>query len=712
MSMSSTRSRSYLETTQAVNALIARLRDRLKPPIRIGTTDWSKTYRRLSAKSSAKEGRYNPDLTPWVFGMHAALDDPTIQKIVAEKSAQIAWTDGVIMNYVGKRIHTDPCPMVVLFPKLKTAQSFQKEKLDPAIEATPALSAIIPISKKRDTNNLWNRKEFPRGFLKLVTSNAPDEVKSTSAPVVIVEEPDDTNENVKEQGDSITLLEERTKSYSDRRRKVILGGTPTVEGFSRIHQAYQASDQRVYLVQCPDCNERHELAFENVHWSSDAPAEHPVFGRAQPETAHYVCPHCGSIWNDSKKFRAVLQTSRLENYGWVATAHAPGTAGFRICELVSGFPGSRMEVIVRKFLVALHALKQGDDTKMRSFVNNTEGRPYRIKSGLPELDELATRALDYEPFTVPDGGLLLTIGIDVQHNRLAIVIRAWGRGEESWLVAWGEVFGNVMDQGNDPLSRGVWGALTTILTSGYRHETGGVLRIRAASIDSSDGNTSDAVYKYVRAARGRGIPIMAIKGARDVGVEIFAAPRQSIDTNQENSKAAKYGLRSFPVGTVKAKDLILGNRMQLEGEGPGRMHWYRLVRDDYLRQLTAEVKVPGRRGGRPVWQVKVGARNEALDGEVYALHAARSLKTHLFSEAHWLVEQARFQQSGLFESVPVITALPSGETAPPLDDLPAGSDGVPVAPVPAVTPQAVQQPARRPAGPRPAVRSRYLSGRR
>lgn len=647
--------------------------------------------------------------------MHAALDDPTIQKVVAEKSAQIAWTDGVIMNYIGKRIHTDPCPMVALFPKLKTAQSFQREKLDPAIEATPVLSNIIPVSKKRDSNNQWNRKEYPRGFLKLVTSNAPDDVKSTSAPVVIVEEPDDTNENVKEQGDSITLLEERTKSYADRRRKVILGGTPTIDGFSRIHQSYEASDQRVYLVQCPDCNERHELAFTNVDWSKDGAVEHAVFGRARPETAHYICPHCGSIWNDSKKFRAVLQTSRLENFGWVATAHAPGTAGFRICELVSGFPGSRMEVLVRKFLIAEHALKQGDDTKMRSFVNNTEGRPYRIKSGLPELETLAQRALDYPSFTVPFGGLLITIGVDVQPDRLAITVRAWGRGEEGWLVVWGEIPGNVMDTGSDILSHGVWGALTTMLTSGYRHESGAVIRVRAASIDSGDGNTSDAVYAYVRAARAKGIPIMAIKGSRDAGAEIFVAPRQSVDMNQENSKAAKYGLRVFHVGVSKAKDLILGNRMQQEGEGPGRMHWYRSVREDYLAQLTAEVKVPGKRGGRPAWMKKAGARNEALDTEVYALHAARSLKTHLFTEAHWLAEQARFQQPGLFETIPVIEALPGGETL--AEPEPDGGDSdatskrpphVPAATKPAPPPR---QPVTRPA-PRAIARSQYLNKRR
>jgi len=49
--------------------------------------------------------------------------------------------------------------------------------------------------------------------MKLIASNSPGDVKSTSAPLVIVEEPDDCNQNVKGQGDSIKLAEERAKTY-------------------------------------------------------------------------------------------------------------------------------------------------------------------------------------------------------------------------------------------------------------------------------------------------------------------------------------------------------------------------------------------------------------------------------------------------------------------------------------------------------------------
>ncbi|MBA9898493.1 phage terminase large subunit family protein [Burkholderia cepacia] len=654
---------SFLNTTQTVHAVIRRIAMMLRPPEQIATTEWARKYRRLSAKGSASPGRYNPNITPWVFGMHDALDDPTVQKVVCMKSAQVAWTDGVLLNYIGKRIDVAPCPMVVMFPKEKTAKKFNLEKFEPMVEVTPRLAAKLPVHAARDKNNLWDHKTFAGGFLKFVTSNAPDDVKSTPAPVVAVEEPDDANTNVREQGDSITLLEERIKSYSGRQRKMILGGTPTVDGLSRIQQGYAASDQRVYLVPCPDCDEEHELAWENVTWSEGAEVVHEVYGRAQPETARYTCPHCGSLWDDATRIRAVRRGR------WVATAPFHGVAGFRINELVSPFPGSNMAELVKKWLTANKALREGDDTKMRAFVNNSQGRPYKYRTDLPELDVLAERALPYAELTVPTGGLVLTLGVDVQHDRLAIVLRAWGRGEESWLVLWGEIYGNVTEQQQDPMTGGVWGALTMLLSHAYRHENGWLLRVRATSIDSSDGATSDAVYKYVRAAQHAGYNVMAVKGSSNVDAEIFSVPKASIDSTRNNSKAAKYGLRPYMVGVSRAKDLILENRLKLEGDGPGRMHWYSGVRSDYLSQLTAEVKVPGPRGGKRVWK-KISPRNEALDCEGYALHAARSVKVHLMTEAHWQVEQHRASQVSLFDAVPVLEALPSALPAEVLPDPP------------------------------------------
>ncbi|MFP3615115.1 terminase gpA endonuclease subunit, partial [Paraburkholderia sp. SIMBA_050] len=250
-----------------------------------------------------------------------------------------------------------------------------------------------------------------------------------------------------------------------------------------------------------------------------------------------------------------------------------------------------------------------------------------------------------------------------------------------------EIYGNVLEQGTDPMVGGVWGALTDLITQGYRHANGWVLRVKAASIDSSDGSTSDAVYRYVRVAQKRGINIMAIKGAKQIDAEIFSVPKAPVDSVRNNSKAAKYGLRPYMVGVSKAKDLILDNRLKLEDDGAGRLHWYRGVRADYLQQLTAEVKVPGRTGSKRIWQKKAGARNEALDCEVYALHAARSIKTHLMSEAHWMIEQQRLSQVSLFDTVPVATGLPAVAEMEPPPDPPVAKTVPTRAPAPRNTPE-------------------------
>ncbi len=618
----------------------------LRPVRRLGVTLWANSYRYMSEKASALPGKYSVAITPYLVGIHAALDDPKIYKIVCMKGAQVAWTDGVLNNYIGSRIDVDPCAMVLMFPKEGAAKEYNQEKFIPMVDATPRLQDKVS-TKATTKENRQLFKSFPGGFLKMVGSNSTSSVKSTPAPVVMVEEPDDCNLNIKGQGDAIKLLEERTKTFP--RRKIIFGGTPAVKGVSTIEQEYKASDQRKHWVPCHECEEFHVLSWDHVHWDSDSARNHEIYGTALPESAYYACPHCGSVWDDERK------NQNVELGEWRAGAEFRGVAGFHISELYSGFPGSNFQRLVERYLEAKYTQERGDDTEMIVFVNACLGNPYEVESDAPETEVLEARALDYPEKTVAEGGLVLTAGIDVQHDRLAVVIRAWGVGEESWLVFWGEIYGATTDK-----SDAVWDDLDSLLFDQYRHARGVPLKIAASSIDSSDGATSDAVYHHARRNKKRGV--MAIKGASiDYGQrEIYSKPPVSVDEGRKN-KAAKYGLRPYIVGTSKAKDLI-ASRVKLDGQGPGRMHWYREVRGDYLEQLTAEVKVPAKSNPRKrVWQLKAGARNEGLDCEVYALHAARHCKTHLMTPAAWGRVEGRIFQVDLFGDDETLPDMPPPE---------------------------------------------------
>ncbi|CAM3723784.1 Terminase, large subunit [Pseudomonas wadenswilerensis] len=471
----------------------------------------------------------------------------------------------------------DPSPILILFPKAEAAKQYVAEKLEPMIAATKRLRKKVDL-RSRKLQQRQDFKRFPGGFLKMVGSNSPSSVKSTPVPRVAVEEPDDCNLNLRGQGDSIKLAKERLKTF--RRSKIIIGGTPTIKGLSAIDAELELSDKRIGLVPCHGCGQSHALSFEHLHCDEDPSYHHEVYGKRRPETAYYACPHCGEIWDDHQK------NANLQHGRWEATAEFRGIAGYILNELYATFHGSRFEVLMEKKLQAEHAASNGNHGPMIAFTNSQMGECYEYKSNAPKTDELEKRAEPYAELTAPKGVLLVTVGVDVQGDRLALVIVGWGRGEESWRLYWGELEGNPIDP-HDP----VWTELDKIIATPIPAEGGAQLAVSAVSIDSSDGNTNDAVYTYVR-DRQR-FNIMAIKGAsidsRDR--EIFTKPAQSADTSQDNTKAAKYGLRVYIVGTHKAKTLIDG-RMRLSGSGPGRMHWYSEIRADYYEQVTNEVLAP------------------------------------------------------------------------------------------------------------------------
>lgn len=648
--------------------------------------EWARKYRFLSSIEADRAGKYDPEVTPylcWPGNPLEALDDPTVIEVCCQKSAQVAWTSGVLGNILGKWIDLDPSPILGLFPKEGAAKEYMAEKFEPMVTATPRLRLAVDLrSRKAQQRMLFKR--FRGGFLKLVGSNSPSSVKSSPIPRIFIEEPDDCNLNLRGQGDSIKLAKERTKTFRRSRVKIVIGGTPTVEGTSTIAAEMKLSDKRVGMVPCHHCGEEHALSFDNLKCPEDPDAAHPIFGKKIPEQAYYVCPHCGGIWNDAEKRRNV-KAGR-----WVATAPFNGIAGYYINELYSPFPGSVMAKLMENWLTALHHLEMGDESKLVAFVNSSMGEAYSFKGDQPLADELAERAREYEAGTVPAGGLRLVMGVDVQPDRLEVIVRAYGRGEESWLVRYDRLYGQTALI-TDP----VWNDLDRLLFGKYRHARGFGLGVTACSIDSSDGNTSDAVYKYVRTRQGRGVEhVMAIKGARNPDAEIFRKPGPVIDTNRKNTKAARFGVAVYMVGVGRAKDLLIGERgrVGLEGAGPGRFHVYKGVIADYFEQLLAEVKAPVRQQNGHVirvWQKKVGHRNEALDCEVYALHATRAAKIHLMQERDWAALEARLSQAGLFDELPGLPAeiQPASATPPAAaaedSDADEGDDEQPPAEVPA-----------------------------
>ena len=649
-------------------ALIERLLARFAPPARVPLTEWAETHRYL-AQGTKRPGPYRVAATPYLRGIqeavtyaltgieprHAPPGRP--REIVVQKSAQVGYTEGVVLNTLGWAIDSLRVPAMGLFAKEAAAREFASEKLEPMIAATECLAEVVSITSRARGESTLHRS-YPGGFLKLVGSRSPTNVKSSPLPLVVVEEPDDTERDVRGQGDAITLAEQRLKSFQPD-ALLLIGGTPTVKGVSVVATRMALTDCREYHVPCHECGHAEPLRWQQVTWQHDESARHPVYGTALPDSAAYACPGCGVLWTDHQRVRNVARADELQQagepgVGWVAHGAFDGRAGFALNELLSAFEASRLPQLVRRQLEARAEYDQGKPEKLISFTNNTLGEAWEHKSDTPPAEKLAERSEAYTPGTVPHGGACVVAGVDVQHNRLHLHLWAVGRGEESWLVGRHIIPGNPTDKA-DP----VWDALAERLAAPLKHATGATLHVAAFGVDSSDGGTQDAVYGFIRAWRHRRQPdgskvkAMALKGAGARGPggrrtrggranaerEIYTAPRPLDRTGRD--KASRYGLQLHIVGVDRAKD-SLAARLKLLGTGPGRVHWYATVEPEFFAGITAEIKIPGARG-RMEWVVKSGQANEDTDCAVYAMHAWHALRAHVWTEQQWRVLETRLQ---------------------------------------------------------------------
>lgn len=513
-----------------------------------------------------------------------ACSDPAIETVVVMSSAQVGKTT-FIKAVIGFHVDQDPAPILLLNPTIEMSETFSKDRLAPMVRDTPCLRGKIADPRSRDSGNTILHKRFAGGHITMAGANSPASLASRPIRIVLCDEVDRYPPSAGTEGDPVNLSFKRTATFWNRKR--VLTSTPTIKGASRIEIAFEQSDQRRYHVPCPWCRGYQTLRWANVKWPE-----------GKPRDAYYLCEHCGSEITDADKVRALREGE------WRAEAEFNGTAGFHLNELYS--PWRKFGEVAEDFLAA----KRGGPETLKTWVNTSLGESWEEDQGeRPDWVQLRARAEPYAVLSIPRGGLFVTAGVDVQNDRLAVAVKAWGRGEESWLVYWGELFGDPSQPG------GVWAQLDELLTRGYEHAGGVLLHITGASVDS--GHHTQHVYDY---CRKRGPRVVAIKGMGQSGRPVVSRPAPQ-DVHYQGA-VIKDGVKLWPVGVDTAKRQIY-HRLKIKEPGSGYMHFPIGIEDEYYQQLTAEKLVTRYAHGVPYTEfVQARERNEAIDCEVYAYHAA------------------------------------------------------------------------------------------
>ena len=573
-------------TQSPIDPCVAVLREAceaLKPPPRLTVSEWADANRILGS-TSPWPGPWRTDRTPYLREIMDSLSPRDgVERVVLMKGAQVGGSE-VLLNFAGYIMAHAPAAALLVQPSVDMAKRFSKQRLDSLIENSPALRKRVKDPRSRDSGNTVLMKEFPGGVLILTGANSAVGLRSLPARFVLADELDGWPLDADGEGDPFSLAVKRTAAFGSKRR-ILAVSTPTIEGYSRIEALFKESDQRRYFVPCPRCDHMQVLVWENMKWPEGKPLD-----------ARYRCESCDALIENHQK------TGMLRRGEWRTTSEGDGrTRGYHLSSLHAPVGSITWGELAREFVAASKSREL-----LQVWVNTVLGETFTDEAAVPvEAEALHSRR---EPYAAdaPSGVAIITMGVDVQDDRLELEFVGWGREEESFGLGYHVLHG-------DPGAPEVWADLDKLLARQLRHESGLMLPVSAACIDSG-GHHSEAVYQFCWPRMPR--RIWAVKGVSGFGRPVF--PRKQ---SKGFNKAPL-----FLVGVDAAKERVY-SKLRVTEPGPGFCHFPLNYGRDYFDMLTAERISTRMRNGFPerVWVKPGGARNEALDCRAYALAALHGL---------------------------------------------------------------------------------------
>lgn len=563
----------------------------VKPRDLLTVSEWADRHRELRSGTNAP-GPWHTAFTPYLREIMDCLSEHSaVRQVTFVKSSGVGGTEGMF-NWIGYLMHhLGNKDLLVVLPTLELRDRSFNPRLSKMLDESPALAGLVTTGKRDRANRADVLEYGARSRILKAGANSPDSLRSDHLPYVICDEVDAFPWDVGGEGDPMTLIENRQRTFS--RAKTYLVSTPTKEGQSRITQQYERSDKRRYYVPCPHCGE-----LQPLEWGgADAPyglkfrrAPRPDGdqGPEQVTAAWYVCRECAAIIEEADK-TAILAKGR-----WIAERpHIKHHRGYHLNALYAPVGlGLSWVKVAQKWIDA-----QGDTAELKAFANTYLGEVFREEGDSIENVSLISRLEAYSE-RLPIG--LTTAGVDVQKDRLEATIVGWGAEEEAW------VRDHLIIPGETTQPE-VWDELDAVL-----REAG----VQVAAIDS--GYNATQVYKFVESRRW----CFATKGVTGMGRPLIEDDKRR---RQRLRVKRKKGVPVEPIGVDGGKAMLYA-RLKLTAPGKGYIHFPQepAFDDEYFAQLAAEKLVTRFKGYRPFAEwVKTRARNEALDCLLLALVAKR-----------------------------------------------------------------------------------------
>lgn len=588
-------------------------------------------------------GPYNRRLFRYFDAVLQALSPDDLCRIVSlMKSAQIGGT--VVANiFAGGSMDMDPSWFLYVHPTENNAERWSKMKLAPMLRNTTSLSALFP-KKSRDglDSLLYKERADGRGAIQISGANS---AASLSQVTMKRQVQDDLSKwETNSGGDPETQADSRSRGVEEA--KIFKISTPLVMPGCRITKNFEDGSQEYPYVPCPHCGHYQVLEWENMLANLDD--DHP-------EKAHFTCIECGT---EIEEYHRQTMLDGLQ-----FRPHNPSQMRFhRSFYIWSAYsPLQSWERIAREWLSA-----RGDPASEQTFLNDTVGKAYVTLGEAPPWEALRDRgaASDYPRGRIPLGGIIATIGIDCQGDRVEWQLVVWGRDFRRWVVDCGVIPGHITDKTCQE-------RLDALIAQTWTNSYGQKLAADKVAIDGN-AYTEDV---WLWAKRHPASRVVMVRGAKSEAAPL--TQRVKKERNHKTGKMLNYSKRFYNFNGSVLKMALYRNVGKTDPMERGFVGFPTGLEDEYYRQLTAERRVPKKKKDgftEYVWEKDPAQANEMLDtmnqAEVAAiLFGVRGLPDKIWDrleaerEVHPPEAQLDFED-GLFAALKAAVAVSEASASP------------------------------------------------
>ncbi|WP_022850679.1 terminase gpA endonuclease subunit [Limisalsivibrio acetivorans] len=564
-------------------------------------SEWAAKYRILTSQTTSVAGPWRKDLFPHTNGIMDAMSSGACAEIIIVGGTQVAKTESYL-NGIGYFIHKSPGPMGLLAPNEAKAVELFNDRVLPMIENTQGdiLKKICTAEgrkiRKKDLS-------FVGGKMYLAWGGSENTLSSRPLKIVFVDEEDDMPA-LRKYGSVISLIKERVKGFINS--LIVRVGKPMHEG--GICDDAENADYVFYpYVPCPDCAEEFVFDKKHLHPKDIEPDD-------ARELAYYECPACSYRIKEKSRRQMlaslVWKTRKNEELYSVLEAGERLVISFRVSSFYS--PHVTFGKMLYEYIIAK---RKGADA-LRVYYNGYLAELYKPSVTVEEEQIAAIRRNlgSYSPEErLPVGVCVLTAAVDVQKDRLEVLVQGWGVNLQRWHIQHRVLYGS-------PLSDIPWNQLDHVLSKKYTHPSGASLPIICTVVDS--GYETETVYAYT--AKREALGVYAIKGASTTKAPMINGP-----TRKGLAKAQLYTLNVHILKKTVQAWLSETGKVLIERESSegaiGYMHFNEECDESHFRQLTAETLVnEGKKDEH--FEIEEHARNEIFDLYGYnyaALHISR-----------------------------------------------------------------------------------------